>query len=134
MTDPSTHDLKQRVEAFLEPGEITLAGIIVATPYGRDGEIELFDATLEIGELVANHVGVEDWYVYSGNDDPEFSSNQHQGLRLADDGFVWECQHLLRDSTFDIVMYYEATGDQDPLLDALDDAGYAVTGVPAPNT
>lgn len=130
MTDPATASLVREVRAFLEPGDIELAGMIIRTPYGTDEEIDLHRATLEIGEQVAEAAGVEDWYVYSGNDDPRFSSNQHQGLRVADDGFVWECQHLLRDGTFLIVIYYEANVDQAALLASVEDAGYEVIGVP----
>ena len=127
--DTTTHDLVQRVRALLAPGEIDLAGVIIHTPYGSDEEIEMFEATLAVGELIAAEAGVEDWYVYSGNDNAEFSSNQHQGLRLADDEFVWECQLLLRENTFDIVMYYEATMEQEALVAAIEDAGYDVTSV-----
>ena len=130
MTDASTHDLIQRLEALLEPGEIDLSGIIVHTSLGSDDEIELFNKTLQIGDMVADAASIEDWYVYSGNDNPQFSSNQHQGLRLADDGFIWECQHLLRHQTFEIVMYYESTVHE-PVVTELRDAGEELTAVPA---
>lgn len=133
MNDPATHDLVQRLEAFLEPGEIELAGIIVHTDFGRDEEIDVHEATVHIGDVIAGHAGVEDWYVYSGNDDPEFASNQHQGRVLEDDTFVWECQHLVRDGTFDIVMYYEASVDQGALVDTLETDGFRVTSVPSPD-
>ena len=132
MTDASTHDLVQRLEALLEPGEIELAGMIVHTTHSSDEEIDLHQTTLEVGEIVAAHAGVDDWYVHSGTDDPEFASNQHQGLALADDSFIWECQTLLRDGTFDIVMYHEAALDQAAILADVETAGHEVTGVPAP--
>lgn len=132
MTDASTRDLIQRVRRLLEPGEIELAGLIVHTSYGSDEEIEMYDATLEVGDILASHAGVEDWYVYSGNDDSSFSSNQHQGLTLADDEFLWECQQLLRDGTFDIVVYFDASIRLEGVLDDVEGAGYEVTGVPAP--
>ncbi len=131
MTEPNNEKLIREVRALLAPGDIELNGVIVHTAYDGDEELSVDDETLEIGDIVADHAGVTDWYVYSGNDDPEFSSNQHQGLRLADDGFVWECQHLLRAGTFDIVMYYESAIDQDGLIDDLEAAGYDVTGVAA---
>lgn len=114
---------------MLAPGEIELAGLIAHTPYERGEEIALDEATLEIGEIVASHAGVEDWYVYSGNDDPEFASNQHQGRRLTDEEFIWECQRLLRDGTFDLVMYYETRAGQEAILRDVAAAGYDVTGV-----
>lgn len=129
MTNASRRDLLARVRALLEPGEIELTGIIVHTPFGREDELEMHEVTVEIGEVVATHAGEEDWYVYSGNDDPEFASNQHQGRRLADDGFVWECQQLLRDGSFDIVMYYESSGADGAIVSTLDEAGYDVTPV-----
>ena len=130
MSDVIDDDLRRRTAAFLEPGEIDLVGAIVHTDFRGDDEIAMHRATVEIGGLIAGAAGVgEDWYVYSGNDDPEFASNQHQGLTLGDDGFVWECQQLLRDGTFDVVFYYEATVDQETLLDSIRAAGYAVTGV-----
>jgi len=128
MADAVDEDLRRRTEALLEPGEIDLNGAIVHTDIPGEDDLAMTDATLEVGELIAEHAGVEEWYVHSGNDDPEFSSNQHQG-RAMDDSFVWECQQLLRGGTFDIVFYYEATVGQNALLDAIREAGYRVTGV-----
>ena len=129
MDDAVDEDLKRRTEALLEPGEIALNGAIVHTDLGSDDEPAMHDATLEVGSIIAEHAGEEEWYVYSGNDHPEFSSNQHQGLAVADDGFVWECQQLLREGSFDVVFYYEADVDQDALLSDVEEAGYRVTGV-----
>jgi len=128
MADAVDEDLRRRTEALLEPGEIDLNGAIVHTDIPGEDDLAMTDATLEVGELIAEHAGVEEWYVHSGNDDPEFSSNQHQG-RAMDDSFVWECQQLLRGGTFDIVFYYEATVGQNALLGAIREAGYRVTGV-----
>ena len=123
-------DLYQRAQALLEPGKIELVGVIVHTEISDD-EPALHQATLEIGDLIAEHVGYDpsDTYVYSGNDDNEFGVNQHQGLTLDDEEFVWECQQLRREDTFDIVFYYEAGIDQDGLVYAIRDAGYRVVGV-----
>lgn len=129
MKDASTHDLIQRLEALLEPGEIDLSGIIVHTGLGSDDEIELYNETLHIGEVIADAAAIDDWYVYSGNDNPEFASNQHQGLQLADDGFVWECQHLLRHRQFVIVMYYESSAHK-AVVEELRHQDYDVTAVP----
>ena len=122
-------DLRRRVRALLEPGEIELAGMIVHTDLGSDDEIELHQETLAVGDAIAAHVTDEDWYVYSGNDDSRFSSNQHQGLTIVGDEFVWECQQLLREGTFDVVIYYPAHVDQEALLEDVRELGHDVTGV-----
>jgi hypothetical protein len=128
MADAIDDDLRRRTRALLEPGEIDLNGAIVHTDLGGQEDLEMTDVTLEVGGIIAEHAGVAEWYVYSGNDDPDFSSNQHQG-RTTDDEFVWECQQLLREGTFDVVFYYEASVDQDALLEAIREAGHRVTGV-----
>ena len=128
MADAVDDDLRRRAEALLEPGEIELNGAIVHTDIPGEDDLEMTDATLETGELIAEHAGAEEWYVHSGNDDPEFASNQHQG-RTTDEEFIWECQQLLRGGSYDLVFYYEATIDQARLLDAVREAGYRVTGV-----
>jgi len=124
-------DLYQRAQALLEPGDIELLGMIVHTELSGQDEPTLHETTLEIGNYIAEFAGIEptDTYVYSGNDDPEFGVNQHQGLTLEDDEFVWECQQLLREGTFDIVFYYEADIDQDALLEQTRESGYDVVGV-----
>ncbi len=130
MTDAVDADLVQRTRALLEPGEIELNGAIVHTEIGSEDEALMHQATIDIGDIIAAAAGVaEDWYVYSGTDDSEFASNQHQGLTLADDSFVWECQQLLRDGTFDIVFYFEASLDHEAILTDMRDAGFRVTGV-----
>ncbi len=65
---------------------------------------------------------------HAGSDDTEFASNQHQGLSVDDDEFVWECQQLVRDGTFDLVFYYEAIADQDGISKGRE-RSHAVTGV-----
>ena len=130
MDDPVDRDLYRRTQALLEPGDIELLGAIVHTDLAGDEDIEMHHATVEVGGIVAGHAGAaDDWYVHAGNDDPEFASNQFQGRRLSDEGFLWECQQLLREGSFDLVFYYEADLDQAALLADLRDAGYAVTGV-----
>ena len=131
MADAADADLRRRTWQLLQPGDIALDGLIVHTEYDGQADIEMHEATIEIGDLVADHAGVDpaDTFVYSGSDDPEFASNQHQGRALADESFVWECQQLLRDGAFDLVFYYEATPTQDDLLDAVRAAGYDATGV-----
>ena len=132
MADTVDEDLLRQTRALLEPGDIKLAGAIVRTEYGTAEDVAMHHATVDIGGIIADHAGVgDDWYVHAGNDDPEFASNQHQGLTLGEDEFVWECQQLLIDGSFVLVFYYEADVEQAPLLDAIEAAGYAATGVTA---
>jgi hypothetical protein len=130
----SDTDLYQRTQALLEPGDIDLVGVIVHTDLASDAEARLHEATLAVGDRIAEFAGVDptDVYVFSGNDDPDFGLNQHQGLTIADDEFVWECQQLMRDETFSVVFYYEADVDQSGLVDALRADGYDVVGVDSP--
>lgn len=122
MSDLVDDDLYERTQALLEPGDIELNGLIVHTDLTGEEEPQLHQLTLEVGEVIAEHAGVEptDTYVYSGNDDPEFGVNQHQGRTLDGDDFVWECQQLMRDGSYDVVFYYEADADQDGIVAALE--------------
>jgi len=130
MSDAIDDDLYQRTKALLEPGEIDLNGVIVHTAIESADDIAMHELTVEINEVIATHAGESDnVYIYSGNDSTEFASNQHQGLTLDDDAFVWECQQLLREGSFDLVFYYEASADHERILADLHEAGYTVTGV-----
>lgn len=132
MSETIDDDLYQRTLALLEPGEIELLGAIVHTDLGGQEDLEMHELTVEINDVLAEHAGKGETYIYAGNDTDEFASNQFQGLTLEDDAFVWECQQLLREGTFDIVFYYEAGLDQDALaedLEALDHVD-RVTAVP----
>ncbi|WP_132059637.1 DUF5778 family protein [Halorussus amylolyticus] len=131
MGDVLDEDLYRRTKQLLEPGDIELNGAIVHTDLGSDDDIEMHQATVDVGELIAESAGHDpkDTYVYSGTDDTDFSSNQHQGLTLDGEEFVWECQQLLREGTFDIVFYYEASADHEAVLDGVRDLGFEVTGV-----
>jgi len=122
--------LYEHARALLEPGEIDLVGVIVEMELPSDDEPQLHQNTLEIGEVIAEAAGYDpsDTYVYSGNDDPEFGVNQHQGLTL-DDEFVWECQQLYREGGFVVVFYYEADADQDAILERLANLEYDAVGV-----
>lgn len=132
--DPIDPDLYQRAEGLLEPGEIELVGMIVHTELDSDDEATLHETTIEIGERIAEHAGQDpkDTYVYSGNDDPEFGLNQHQGRTLDGDEFIWECQQLLREEEFKIVFYYETGPDQKELVEAVRADGYTVESVSEP--
>ncbi|WP_336136032.1 DUF5778 family protein [Natronomonas amylolytica] len=131
MSDAIDEDLYERTKALLEPGEIQLNGVIVRTDLTSDEEPTLHQATLDIGNLIAKASGIDptDTYVYSGNDDERFGVNQHQGLTLDDEEFVWECQQLARDGTYDVVFYYEADADQEAIVEGVEDLGFDATGV-----
>ncbi len=131
MEDPLDEELYRRTKQLLEPGDIELNGAVVHTDFGGDEETEMHQATVDVGDVIAEHAGHEptDTFVYSGTDDTDFASNQHQGLTLDDESFVWECQQLLREGTFDVVFYYEASADHEAILDGVRDLGFEVTGV-----
>jgi len=130
-TDVVDETLRRRARALLEPGEIELVGVIVPMDVPTDDEPLLHQHTIEVGDVIAEHAGFDpaDTYVYSGNDDPDFGVNQHQGLTVEGDEFVWECQQLLREGTYVVVFYYEADTDQAAILDDLDAAGFEAVGV-----
>jgi len=119
MSETLESDLYQRTLALLEPGEIELVGAIVHTDLASEEDLEMQELTVEANDVIAEHAGKGETYIYAGNDSEEFASNQFQGLTLADDSFVWECQQLLREGTFDVVFYYEAGPDQDALVEDL---------------
>jgi hypothetical protein len=132
MPDIIDEDLYQRTKRLLEPGDIDLNGIVVHTDLGLQEDIQMTGVTVEVGNIVAEHAGhdPDDVYVYSGNDDPDFASNQHQGLTVSDDEFVWECQQLLRENAFALVFYYEASADQAGIVEDIEEnLGYDVTSV-----
>ena len=130
MSETVDEDLYRRVEALLEPGEIELNGLVLHTDLTTEEESVLHERTVAVGEIIAEHATDEDTYIYSGNDDPDFGLNQHQGLTLTGDEFVWECQQLLRDGTYDVVFYYEASADHEAILQAVEaETGFRVAGV-----
>jgi hypothetical protein len=131
MTDAQDADLRQRTWKLLQPGEIDLDGLVIHTDYSGNEDTQMHQATVEIGDIIAEHSGIEstETFVYSGTDDPEFASNQHQGLTLDDESFVWECQQLLRDGSFDIVFYYVAAADSHGILADVAAAGYPATAL-----
>ena len=131
MNETIDDDLYRRTKALLEPGEIRLNGVLVATDLSGDEEPTLHQATLDVGDIIAEAAGIDptDTYVYSGNDDDRFGVNQHQGLTLDDEAFVWECQQLIREGTYDVVFYYEADADQDAIVEGVEELGFDATGV-----
>jgi hypothetical protein len=129
MSDVVDADLYRRTRALLEPGDIELAGAIVHTDLTGQEDLEMHELTVDLNEVIATHAAAGETYIYAGNDDSNFASNQFQGLTVEDDAFVWECQQLLRKGTFDIVFYYEADVDQSSLVADIRDRGYEVTSV-----
>ena len=131
MSDAIDEDLFQRTKALLEPGDIELNGVIVRTELTSAEEPTLHQATLDIGDVISEAAGLDPaaTYVYSGNDDERFGVNQHQGLTLNDEAFVWECQQLMRDGTYDVVFYYGADADQSAVVEGVEELGFDATGV-----
>ncbi|WP_299233295.1 DUF5778 family protein [Natronomonas sp.] len=131
MSEPIDDDLYARTEALLEPGEIRLNGVIVDTDLTSDEEPTLHQATIDVGDVIAEAAGLDptETFVYSGTDDEEFGVNQHQGLTLEEEAFVWECQQLIREGTYDVVFYYEATADQDEIVSGVEELGFDATSV-----
>jgi hypothetical protein len=129
MSETVDSDLYTRTKALLEPGDIELAGCIVHTTLGGQEDLEMHELTVAINDVIAEHAGKGEAYIEAGNDDTNFSSNQFQGLTLDDEEFVWECQQLLREGSFDIVIYYRATADHEAVLEGIRDLGFDVTGV-----
>ncbi len=114
-------DLYVRTQRLLEPGEIELAGLIAHTDIPGSDDLEMTQLTIDVGDVIADHVTAPETetFVYSGSDDPEFASNQHQGRRLEDESFVWECQQLLRNGSYDLVFYFEADANLDAIVEAV---------------
>ncbi|WP_253737917.1 DUF5778 family protein [Halohasta salina] len=130
MSETLDSELYQRTKALLEPGEIELVGLIVHTDLTSDQDLEMHELTVDLNDIIADHAGKGETYIYAGNDDTDFSSNQFQGLTVDDEAFVWECQQLLREGTFDLVFYYEATADHEAIVEAVEALGHDVTPVP----
>ena len=132
MSEILDEDLYRRTKALIEPGEIELLGAVVHTDLAGEEDLEMHELTVDANEVIADHAGKGETYIYAGNDTGEFASNQFQGLTLDDESFVWECQQLLREGTFDVVFYYEATVDQASLVGDLEALEHVdgVTAVP----
>jgi hypothetical protein len=119
MSETLDDDLYRRTQALLEPGDIDLTGLIVHTDLSGQEDLEMHELTVALNEVIYEHAGKGEAYVYAGNDDTDFSSNQFQGLTLDDDEFVWECQQLLREGTFDLVFYWESSADSEAIAEAV---------------
>ncbi|MFB6069827.1 MAG: DUF5778 family protein [Halanaeroarchaeum sp.] len=129
MTDAADPDLYDQAVSLLEPGDVSLEGVVVHTDIPREDEPAMNELTRDVGDLIAERVATPDTYLYAGEDDPRFSASQFQGRRLADDEFVWECQQLLRDGTFDVVFYWKRTDEHAAIVDAIADHGHDVVAV-----
>jgi hypothetical protein len=129
MTDGDHADLYEEAVALLEPGDISLEGVVVHTDIPQSDEPTLNETTRQIGTVIADAVSTAETYVYAGEDDPRFAAAQFQGRRLEDDEFVWECQQLLRDGHFDLVFYWKATDDHEAVVGDVADLGYEVVAV-----
>ncbi|MFB6233676.1 MAG: DUF5778 family protein [Haloarculaceae archaeon] len=130
MSDVLEDDLYERTKALLEPGDIELVGLVIHTEFSSEEDLEMHELTVDCNEIIADHTDKGESYIYAGNDDPDFASNQFHGRTLEDDEFVWECQQLLRDGRFHLVFYYEATADHEGIIETLEDRGLSVTPVP----
>ncbi|QDX40652.1 DUF5778 family protein [Salarchaeum sp. JOR-1] len=116
MSETLNADLYRRAVELLKPGDIELHGAVVHTSLDGEEESMMHQLTLDAGDAIAEHVTDEDTYVYSGNDSDEFGVNQHHGRTIDGDEFVWECQQLMREGTYDVVLYWEATDDHNAVL------------------
>jgi hypothetical protein len=132
VSDTVDDSLYERTKALLEPGEIDLVGMIVHTDLGGDEDLEMQELTVALNDVIADRAGKGETYVYAGNDTPEVASNQFLGKTLANDEFVWECQQLLREGTFDLVFYYEADADHDAICAATRDMDDVADVTPVP--
>jgi len=132
MTDTADESLYERTKALLEPGEIELVGMIVHTDLGSDEDLEMQELTVALNDVIGEHADRGETYIYAGNDDPDFASNQFHGRTLTDDEFVWECQQLLRAGTFDLVFYYEATADHEAIVGSTRDLDRVERVTPVP--
>jgi len=129
MSDTLRDDLVRQTEQLLEPGEIQLNGVVVQTDIPSQDDIRMHELTVKLGDVIASHATDEETFVYSGVGDPEFSLNQHQGRTLDGEEFVWECQQLVRQHTFDVVFYYEASADHEAIVEEIREMGLDVISV-----
>ena len=129
MAEAGDHELYQQAVSLLGPGESELVGIVVHTDYERSEEPAMNELMLSIGERIAEQLQDDEMYVYAGEDDERFGAGQFHGRRLGDDAVIWECQQLLREETFDLVFYWERTGEQDAIVSAVDGLGETVVPI-----
>ncbi len=129
MPEQADVELYEQAVSLLEPGETPLVGVVVHTDIPQPEEQRMNKLMKTVGDHIASVLTDEETYIYSGDDDDRFAAAQFHGRRLSDDGFVWECQQLLRDGTFDLVFYWEAADNHDAVLEALADLDNQVVPV-----
>ncbi|MFB6266234.1 MAG: DUF5778 family protein [Halodesulfurarchaeum sp.] len=129
MSDPGDDDLYESARALLEPGDRKLAGLVVHTGLPGVKETEMNRAMRAVGDVIAAELTDAEVVIDAGEDDERFGVGQFQGVTLGDGVFVWECQQLLRDGTFDLVFYWEADGAMDAIVEAVADRGFEVVPV-----
>ena len=129
MSEPLDRDLYERTKALLEPGDVELVGLIVHTDLAGEDDLEMHELTVDLNEVIADHADEGETFIYAGNDDSEFSSNQFQGLTVDDESFVWECQQLLREGSFDLVFYFEADVDAEAVAADVEALGHETSVV-----
>ncbi|MFB6095574.1 MAG: DUF5778 family protein [Halodesulfurarchaeum sp.] len=129
MSDPGDAELYESARSLLEPGERTLEGLVVHTALPGVQETEMNRAMRELGDVIAGELTDEEVVIDAGEDDDRFGVGQFQGVTLGDGTFVWECQQLLREGTFDLVFYWEATGSLDTIVDGVADRGFDVVPI-----
>lgn len=129
MPEARDHELYQQAVSLLGPGEAELAGIVVHTDYDRTEEPAMNESMLSIGERIAEHLQDGEMYVYAGEADDRFGAGQFHGRRLEDDAVIWECQQLIRSETFDLVFYWEAAGEQDAIVSAVNEVAGPVVPI-----
>ncbi len=128
-TEHPDSDLYERTKRLIEPGETALDGLIVHTEIPGQQDMAMTELTITVGELIAEQVTDAETFVYSGTDDPKFASNQHQGRTIDEEDFVWECQQLLRNGSYDLIFYFKATPNLEAIVTAVE-AELDVTAVP----
>ncbi len=129
MSEAGDHELYHQAVSLLGPGEAELVGIVVHTDYDRTEEPAMNELMLSIGERIADYLQDGEMYVYAGEDDGRFGAGQFHGRRLGDDAVIWECQQLIRSDTFDLVFYWEAAGEQDAIVSAVNEIAETVVPI-----
>ena len=129
MAENGDADLYEQAVSLLRPGDEALEGIVVHTDLAQPQEQAMNKLMRRVGDELAAHLIDGETYIYAGEDDDRFGAGQFHGRRLEDDSFVWECQQLLRDGTFDLVFYWEESGEHGTIVEALGDLDHQVVAV-----
>jgi hypothetical protein len=122
-------ELYEQAVSLLRPGDRDLVGVVVHTDLPQTEEQAMNKLMKQVGEEISAHLVDGETYIYAGEDDDRFGAGQFHGRRLTDDEFVWECQQLLREGTFDLVFYWEAGDNHDAIVSDLQDLEQTVVPV-----